>query len=269
MSMRVRFFAVFLLSLLPFLMSFFCYHKHYSSSDISRNLVVKRNGIIVGYIKGSAHFSLTEDELKKDKKSLDSILKEVSTVFFEAPTGHWSLMPIGLERIAHEVIEKSDHSVKTDYVESLDAQYALLGSLYHLGPDIYYIPYGTLYMDNLFAARFLNQVNHILCFPPNFVYQNFIHGDFAHMTHQAQSLTLKNVRDNFLRDRTGVFDSKEIEKFRIIERDQRIYLRLHQSLGGFSEKNKFLLVLGMMHLSTDDGILSHFRADGYTIEPMR
>ena len=72
-----------------------------------------------------------------------------------------------------------------------------------------------------------------------------------------------------MRGHTGVFGSKDIEKFRIIDRDQRIYLRLKQSLGNVSEKNKFLLVLGIMHLSADDGILSHFRADGYTIESMR
>ena len=124
-------------------------------------------------------------------------------------------------------------------------------------------------MDNVAAARFVNQVNHIFCYPSNFVYQNFMRGDFTHTTHQAQSLTLKNIRDNFLRGHTGVFDSKDIERFRIIERDQRIYLRLHQSLGNLSEKNKFLLVLGVMHLSADDGILSRFRADGYTIEPMQ
>ena len=67
--------------LLPFLLTLPCYQQHYASTDKSRHLVVKKDGRIVGYIKGSAHLGLTEAELREDKQFFQEMIPKSTHVF--------------------------------------------------------------------------------------------------------------------------------------------------------------------------------------------
>lgn len=254
--------------LLPFLLTLPCYQQHYASTDQSRHLVVKKDGRIVGYIKGSAHLGLTQAELSKDKQFFQEIIPQSTHVFFEANVGHWSGLAVGLERIALEVLEPVSDRVKAVYMESIDAQRAMLGSIYFYGDETYYIPYGNLYDTWSTTAGFVNAGVSIALWPGTLVYQKLLSTGFADRVNDKNVTQMQAFRRDYLRGRTGVMDSKMIESFRIVQRDQRMYARIQQVLADDADHGQFIVIIGMMHLAANDGLLSHFKADGYVIESM-
>lgn len=254
--------------LLPFLLTLPCYQQHYASTDKSRHLVVKKDGRIVGYIKGSAHLGLTEAELREDKQFFQEMIPQSTHVFFEANVGHWSGLAIGLERVALEVLEPVSDQVKAVYMESVDAQRAMLGSIYFYGNETYYIPYGNLYDTWPTAASFINSGVSVALWPGTVVYQRLLSTGFADRQNDKNVRQMQTFRRDYLRGRTGVMDSKLIESFRIVQRDQRMYARIQQVLADDANHGPFIVIIGMAHLAADDGLLSHFKADGYVIESM-
>lgn len=252
----------------PFIITRFCYNKNYESQNISRNIVVKKNNKIVGYIKGSVHFGFKEEELDKDKSHIESIIHDVSNVFFETNSGHWSAMSYGLERVAFEGIEKEKRAIDVKYLESLDSQIALVHSLFLYGENIYYVPYGKLFLTYPWMANILNTLNSLIVLPGNLVYQNIINSSFSDVRAQENSKFMEDLRNDFFNNKTGFADSKIIEQFRIVERDKLIYDKFIKEIKAPSEDNKFLIIIGVFHLSANDGLLSHFKNDGFVLEEL-
>ena len=171
---------------------------------------------------------------------------------------------IGLERVALEVLEPVADQVKAVYMESVDAQRAMLGSIYFYGNETYYIPYGNLYDTWPTAASFINSGVSVALWPGTVVYQRLLSSGFSDRQNDKNVRQMQTFRHDYLRGRTGVMDSKLIESC-IVQRDQRMYARIQQVLAD-ANHGQFIVIIGMAHLKADDGLLSHFKADGYVIE---
>ena len=79
-----------------------------TSSDKSRFVIVRdSNDSVVGYVIGSMHSNITDEELSSSKELFTSLIPDVNNVYVECVTGHWTDMKQGYERTLLEVIDNS------------------------------------------------------------------------------------------------------------------------------------------------------------------
>lgn len=265
--MVINLLVVCAMSLLPFLAGSQCYKETYESTNISRHLVVKDKDEIVGYIKGSMHFGFNESELELDKLELQRVLADVNQVYMEIDFNtHWSSLPFGLERALLESCEKSNKTESITYLETIESQRALLNALYSLGKNQYYVPYKSLFIDDPNKAIAVNTVVHISNLFNNIVYNWIINTDAASQRQKEVNSKNLQLRKDFLEGKTGTLDSQEVNLMRIVPRDEYMYKKFLSTQERLSPGDKFLIVIGMSHLSTNKGLLSHFVEAGYTVE---
>lgn len=252
---------------IPYSLTCFCYHNSYHTQPMSRNLVVKKDGTIVGYIKGSIHLGLVEEDFEADREQLARLYPEVEKVFLETDLPAWQLLPYGMERIILESAEKHGKKEAVYGLERFDSQLTMLGSLYSFWGKIYYIPYGNWYETHPQLAGFCNVTMKILSYPSQVVYL-LCHPEVATEQMQQQSQQMAKMREQFLNGQAVELSSEEIACYRIVLRDKTMYENLQKIHGSFSAENKFLLVIGVAHLTTQEGILALLMQDGYTIEEL-
>jgi uncharacterized protein YbaP (TraB family) len=242
--------------------------KNYSCTNRSRNLQIKdQNGKIVGYLLGSLHSSLTEEEINKYGKTVEPLLKEVKTVHFECIPNHWTKMGIGIERKMLQILDEYEN-IKVFELESLESQIALTGSIFLIGKKQCHVPYGNLFMSCPTFAQIVNGFNLLIWSVPNLIYRTFINPNFITEYTKEQRDRLSELRKHFLNGKTGTLTKQEVKQFRIIERDKKMYAKLQKNIGTFNSDNKFLLIIGMGHVSTNNGIISHFEKNGYKVESL-
>ena len=153
-------------------------------------------------------------------------------------------------------------------METLDSQTAMLGAMFTFWGKVYYLPDGNLFMSNPGVSNIFNIVIKLLSLPLSIVYC-ITHPSFVSERAQKHQASIVRLRNSFLSGQAASMSSEEIEYLRIPARDKKMYEKFMQEMPDHSSENKFLIMIGMAHLSTELGILSYFKANGYTIEELK
>lgn len=247
----------------------FFYKKEYSQTIRSTKLkVINKENQIVGYLFGSMHPGFSKEELNPIKDFFSETIPTVTHIFVEAIAGHWSAMRDGVEKTLLQEAEHQKRSISVTSLESLESAQAMLGSLFYIGKNIYYIPYGSLFISHTRIANTINFLNQLFWLIPNILYQNIINPSFRSDLLNKNNTQLIELRSNYLNNKTALLENKQIDQYRIMIRDKNMYKKVKETLHTFSGKDKFLIVIGSGHLSVDNGIISHFVKDGYKVEPV-
>lgn len=255
--------------LLGLITKYFPDKKTLTSTDRPLQLeVFNPQGDSVGYIIGSMHTGFSQDELEPLKNRIKNhIIPNVKKIYTEVVIGHWSTLQVGVERILLQELEASKKEISIQALETLQSQQALLGSLLQVGGgEPVRIPYKKLKQFTP-VCNVLNATSQLSWAIPNLIYQKIINPGFVQENAQKNINFTQEARSNFLENKTGTVKSELIKLFDIVERDKASFKKIEKDLADFNSKNKFAIVIGMMHLSADDGILSHFKKQGYTFKP--
>lgn len=250
--------------------STFNYRNHYTSKERSRIISLHKNGQHIGFLYGTFHYGATEQELKPTIDHLDQNIRSINEAFFEAATGHWSNMADGMEKYVHKKIEQhnqkeNNQPIATKTLETLDQQMAMLSSLYYRFNKVHYIPYGSLYANSPGLAQVINFTHRLLWLVPNSIYGLF-DGSAAQNQQLINQKITKTFRTAFFAGKAAALDSRSIEQFRIIDRDKRMFDKLKPSLEMATPTKQIAIFIGMGHLSTEKGIVSHLEQFGIQCE---
>lgn len=227
--------------------------------------VVDQGGKVVGYLIGSMHCNLTAEELEPMVKAIEAMAVLSDKLFLECIFTHWTALPEGVERKVLEISEKQNKEAIS--VETHAFQQALISSIFGVGSQLYALPYGRLLYWAPKLCQVINMWTVFVWLIPNIIYQQMINPGFVEKRNKDNINKLAQLRKAFMNGKTPIMEHRDAELFRVKTRDEKIFQKLQAEMDGFSEKSRFLLAIGSMHLVLDQGIISHFKQAGYTIQP--
>lgn len=226
--------------------------------------VVDQKGSVVGYLVGSIHCNLTQEELLPLMRTLEVLISKVNDIFLECVFTHWTSLPEGVERKVLEISGKEEREVIS--LEDYGMQKVLIASLFAWNKKTYNMPYGWLLFKAPTLCSILNILKSIAWGVPGLVAQ-MLKPSIVQETHNENVRKIESYRKSFLKGLTPSNVVREGSLFAIKRRDQEMFKKLQHHMGGFSEKRKFLMAIGAMHLSIDQGIVDQFEKAGYTLRP--
>ena len=175
---------------------------------------------------------------------------------------------MGFERVFQEVIERKGKSDQLYSLESIEQQQTMLRTSFYFGSKLYQLPIYQYYETYPSFVQILNTFNSLLHLIPNIIYKNIIHPSFQNEFLKKETQTLSNIRMDFLSGQTGEYSSDLLNNYHIIQRDQKMFSKFEQIQGPLDPSNKFLILVGCMHLSAEKGILHHFENAGFMLKPL-
>jgi hypothetical protein len=154
-------------------------------------------------------------------------------------------------------------------METAASQEVLVSSVKLAGPWVYYLPWGSLCSSYPTLVSLINTWVNIIWIWPNLIYQKLINPSFVEKRTLVQSKRLMELRKDFLSGKTGIFPPMEVRYLEIQRRDENMYKNVQAVITHpeYDSSKKFVICIGMLHLSLDKGILSHFESNGYTLKP--
>ena len=242
---------------------------NYSSTDKSRTYkVFNTQQEQVGIIMGSMHLGLAQEDLEPSINFLSENMPQTKHVYIECKVDNPPGTAItGLESAFSSKLEKQYKEIEVIELENMDEQLELLRNIYQIGPYTYSLPFEKISSVNKHLAATITSINALLWLPVNLIYKNIINPHYLSEQQKEYSETMKESRRSFLENRTGKIDSYGIINwFRLNERDIKIFNKFKQHQE--QEPGTFIMIIGQLHLANDNGILSIFEKEGYTLKPV-
>lgn len=260
--------------MIPGVLSFLFEKKEGEEGEdgVCRFLCVKKDGGIVGHIRGSLHEGIPQYGPSYDHQELIHLYQSVKHVFHEIAIPDSYLDPTGYEFLSTDAARRQElkvHSLETAAIH-LDTIY----SNFLWQGDMHHISFGSFeeqYPEVSFSIKLTALLLHM---PGLAVYElgrylkNRCFGTAENHAINAVSdrEIFKKIVLLFTQGLCPKLQTQEIDLFNVVSRDKRAYHYLCETVGPFSPDHKFAIVIGAGHLSTKSGLLSHFKKDGYSIE---
>lgn len=265
--MIFRFFALSTL-IMTVLLNIYVLIRSYLMGEIAasnRDRVIEvtdSQGNFAGLIVGSFHANISTEELQPTKDLFANFIDSLDLILIECEPAHWTQMSMGTERVLLEMIEQQGMRDKLICLECLSDQRHFLSSWYPIGSKTYAYPTAFFPKNTPFLLTWLNWVNQLCWSMINTIYSAVTGSSDAVAQQKIDTVAL--MRKNYLEGKTGTASTELLDMAQVLSRDKASFEKfeqLHQS------GQTFLYVVGMAHVSADQGILSHFENAGYTLKP--
>jgi len=245
---------------------------HTEQRPNSYQLYSKDTHELKGYLIGSLHSGLSEEELKPWNAQIEEMInQDVEHFYLEVILPmHWSKMTVGLDRVVYQEIEKAKNQNKTAKIYELEnypSQIAFLKSILFLGNASYRLPFDSLYYRAPAVCNFISWWTQSSWLLLNIIYQNLINPSFIKTWQNKNTQQLEQMRLAFLNNQTSFFTPEDVYRLNFINRDEYMIDSFDRFMKDSNHiDKKFCVIIGAGHVAATHGMFK-LMSERYDLVP--